>query len=154
MTAGGSSYVVGVNEMKMLQTLYWGPTLGAGAMLPVAHGMKERASFDGPMDTTALEYPAWGGGLQFEPALKATSPNGDRTLILVYDSAAVRGDELEVVLKDTVQPVRVHLYYRVYAEGVIARWSRIENIGKAKLVIEQAASAMFNLPAETDYTLS
>ena len=154
MTAGRSSYVVGLNEMKMVQTLYWGPTLGTGAMLPAAHSARERAAFDPSIETTALEYPAWGAGLQLEPALKVTSPNGDRTLILVYDSAAVHGDQLEIVLKDTVQPVRVHLYYQVYAEGVIARWSRIENVGKAKLVIEQAASATFNLPAGTDYTLS
>ena len=61
---------------------------------------------------------------------------------------------LEVVLKDTVQPLRVHLFYEVFPEGILARWSSVENIGKQPFQIEQAASAVWNLPAESDYSLS
>jgi len=154
LDAGESTYVIGVNERDMLQSLYWGPMLGQGAVLPAAHSAPERASFDASIATTALEYPAWGEGLFTEPALKLDAPNGDRTLVLVYDSAKVSGDQLEIVLKDNVQPLRVHLYYQPFREGVIARWSRVENVGNQPFQVEQIASAVWNLPAETNYSLS
>lgn len=154
LRAGEMSYVVGVNEQGMLQTQYWGPKLAAGAALPPAKSRPERASFDPSIGTTPLEYPAWGAGLFTEPALKVDSPNGDRTLILVFSSAHVAGEQLEIVLKDTAQPILVHLCYRAYPEGVLARWSRIENVGKQPFRIEQAASATWNLPQGTGYRMS
>lgn len=154
LNAGESTYVVGVNEQNMVQTLYWGPALPSNALLPAAHSVPERASFDAAVVTTPLEYPGWGAGLFTEAALKVDSPNGDRTLILVYDSAKVTGNQLEIVLKDTVQPLRVHLYYETFGEGILARWSRIENAGTRTFQVEQAAAAVWTLPAETDYALS
>ncbi len=154
LNAGESTYVVGVDERRMPETLYWGPRLPESAKLPKAHSAPERASFDAPVNTTALEYPAWGEGLFTEPALKADSPNGDRTLVLTFENASVTGSQLEIVLRDTTQPLRVHLFYRVYREGVIARWSKIENVGKGLFTLEQAASAVWNLPAQTDYQVS
>ena len=65
----------------------WSPAPGC-----LQRSMKpERASFDPPIATTPLEYPAWGAGLFTEPALKIDSPNGDRTLILKFASAQCRG---------------------------------------------------------------
>ena len=154
LTTGESTYVVGVDEKNMLQSLYWGPALPADAALPKAQSHRERASFDSPVNTTPLEYPAWGQGLQLEPALKVDSPNGDRTLVLVYDSAKVEANHLEIILKDTAQPIRVHLHYQTFAEGVLARWSMVENAGKQPVRVEQAASATWNLPAATEYQLS
>ncbi len=154
LALGEMSYVVGVNEQGMLQTQYWGPRLADGATMPAAKSRPERASFDPSVATTPLEYPAWGAGLFTEPALKVNSPNGDRTLILAYSSARVKREVLEVVLKDVAQPIAVHLYYRAYAEGVLARWSRIENVGKQPFRIEQAASATWNLPQGAGYEMS
>jgi alpha-galactosidase len=152
--AGEMSYAVGVNEQNMPQTLYWGPRLAADASFPAAHSSPERASFDPPIATTPLEYPAWGAGLFTEPALKIDSPNGDRTLILTYFSAHADADQLEIVLHDASQPIAVHLHYKVFPEGILARWSKIENLGKQPYRIEQAASATWNLPPGTDYELS
>ena len=154
LNAGESTYVIGVNDQGMLQSLYWGPKLEPGASLPAARMQPERASFDPPIATTPLEYPAWGAGLFTEPALKVTSPNGDRTLILKFASAHIDGQELEILLKDVAQPVAVHLFYRTYPEGVIARWSRIENAGASPFRVEQAVSAVWNLPQGTGYSLS
>ena len=152
LDAGKQSYVIGVNDEGMLQSLYWGPKLAPDAHLPAAKMHEERASIDPPIGTTPLEYPAWGAGLYTEAALKANSPNGDRTLVLQYESATVTGnDGLEVVLKDATEPLRVHLYYRAYPEGMLARWSRIENAGTQPFGIEQAASATWNLPQGTGY---
>jgi alpha-galactosidase len=154
LNAGESTYVIGVNDQGMLQSLYWGPKLDPDATLPAARMKPERASFDPPIATTPLEYPAWGAGLFTEPALKIDSPNGDRTLILKFASAHIDGQQLEVVLKDVAQPVDVHLFYRVYPEGVIARWSRIGNLGQQLFHVEQAMSAVWNLPQDTGYSLS
>ena len=152
--AGAMTYAIGVNEHGMVQSLYWGPKLAPDAVLPAARQEPERASADPPIGTTPLEYPAWGAGLFTEAALKADSANGDRTLILQYESANSANGVLEIVLKDAAQPLRVHLYYQPYAEGVLARWSRIENVGKQPFGIEQAASATWNLPTGTGYTHS
>lgn len=155
LTAGATSYVLGVNNVGMVQSLYWGPKLAANASLPPAREHPERSSFDGPLMTTPLEYPAFGAGLFTEPALKLSSPNGDRTLVLLYKSVNVTPDSLDITLVDKVQPIQVHLLYKVFAQqGIISRSSRIDNFGKAPAVIEQAASATWNLPAATDYQWS
>lgn len=152
--AGKMTYAMGVNEQGTLQSLYYGPRLGANAVLPVAHSVPERASQGPTSETTPQEYPAWGAGNFTETALKVDSPNGDRTLILKYDSATVKGDTLEIVLKDAAQPLKVHLYYQAFPEGVIARWSRIENVGKGVFALEDAASAAVSLPDGTGYNHS
>ena len=149
--AGKMTYAMGVNEQGTLQSLYYGPKLAPNAVLPVAHSVPERASQGPSSETTPQEYPAWGAGNFTETALKVDSPNGDRTLILKYDSAAVKGDTLEIVLKDAAQPLKVHLYYQAFPEGVIARWSRIENVGTGVFALEDAASAAVSLPDGTGY---
>jgi alpha-galactosidase len=154
LDAGESTYVVGVNDQDMLQSVYWGPKLGPGAMLPAAGMRPERASFDPQVATTPLEYPAWGAGLFTEPALKVDSPNGDRTLILKFASSHIEGQRLEIVLKDVSQPLAVHLFYEAYPQGLIARWSRIENLGKKPFRLEQAMSAVWSLPQGTGYSWS
>ena len=152
LDAGNMTYAVGVNEQGILQTLYWGSKLSEDALLPMAKSLPERASQYASAATTPQEYAAFGAGIFTETALKVDSPNGDRTLILKYESAKVTGSQLEIVLKDTAEPLRVHLYYKPFPEGILARWSRIENIGTSSFGIENAASATWNLPTGTGYT--
>jgi len=154
LDAGEMSYVFGVNEHSALQSLYWGTRLSADAELPKAHIAPDRASFDLSATNTPLEYAGWGEGLPVEPALKVDSPDGNRTLILNYSSSTVKDGVLEVVLKDATEPVAVHLFYQPFAQGVLARWSRIENTGQQPLRIEQAASATWNLPRGSGYAWS
>src|SRR5216684_5623288 len=149
------TYVIGVNQQKMVQSLYWGPRLSFGSEIPKAKMGAESSSFDPSMSTTQLEYPAWGAGLSTEPALKVTSSNGDRTLVLEYSSANLNGDLLELTLRDRVQPIAVRLFYRVFEDqGIIARWSNIENLGDKPIVVEQVASATWNLPPGSGYEWS
>ena len=44
LNAGKMTYVVGVNEQGILQSLYWGPKLSDRGLLPVAKSLPERAS--------------------------------------------------------------------------------------------------------------
>ncbi len=155
LSAGEMTYVVGVNDQHALQTIYWGSRLGPDAAPVRAKAYPEAASFDPPISTTPLEYAGWGGGLSTEPALKISFPDGNRSLVLDFQAAKAMGtDGLELTLKDRLQEVYVHLFYKVYAQGVLARWTKIENRTTATVTVEQAASATWNLPPSDHYEMS
>ena len=155
LSAGEMSYVVAINDAKMPQTVYWGPHLASMDGLRPAKMQPELAAFESPISTTPLEYPGWGGGLDYEPALKAAFPNGNRELTLIFNKAEQPApDTLELTLRDTVEPVFVHLFYRVYPQGVLARWSEIENRTKSTVMLANANSSTWNLPPDPRYQLS
>ena len=152
--AGEMTYVVGINDANAVQSMYWGPKLNAGTSFSPPKQLPELASFDPSVTTTPLEYPAWGGGLALEPALKVSFRDGNRSLQLIYVDAKQAGDQLEITERDITAPVFVHLFYRAYSTGILARWSVIENRGKESFTIEQASSATWNLPSQPGYDLS
>jgi len=158
MSSGEMTYAIGVNDHHGLQTLYWGSRLTAQTVLTGAKAYPEAASFDPSVATTPLEYAGWGGGLTTQPALKISSPNGDRALNLQVKeeqpTPSKSADTAEIALFDPVAKVEIHLFYKLYPEGVLARWSKIENQGSAALTVEQAASATWNLPPQSDYQMS
>jgi alpha-galactosidase len=152
LQAGEQSYAFGVNERGELQSIYWGAHVGTLDDLQTAKSRPEAASFDLSTTTTPQEYPGWGAGLYTEPALKATFADGNRDVVLHYVSHSIDGDQLEVVLKDILAPLTVHLYYRVYPQqGIVARWSKIENGTSEAIVLESAQSAAWSLPQGTGY---
>lgn len=153
--AGESTYAFGVNEQGELQSLYWGARIDQDRDLSSLQSKAGLASFDLSTTITPQEYAGWGAGLYTEPALKATFPDGNRSLVLHYVSHSIDGNQLEIVLKDISAPVEVHLYYRVYPEqGILARWSRIQNQGKDSIQLESAASASWTLPLGKGYEWS
>jgi alpha-galactosidase len=152
LQAGEQSYAFGINERDELQSLFWGGHVSSLNDIPAARSLPERASFDLSTTTTPQEYPGWGAGLYTEPALKVTFSDGNRDLVLHYVSHKIEGNELQISLKDILAPLTVELHYRVYPEqGIIARWSVIENHGTQPFTIEAAASAAWSLPAGTGY---
>lgn len=155
LEAGEATYAFGVNERGELQSLYWGARIDQDKDLPQITSKRELASFDLSTNTTPQEYAGWGAGLYTEPALKATFPDGNRSLVLHYQSHSINGNLLKIVLKDILAPVYVELYYQVYPEqGILARWSRIENRGKEPVELESAASATWSLPQGKGYEWS
>ena len=56
-----TSYVMGLNELDELQSLYWGGKLASDRDLASAHLNREHASFDSRETMSNLEYPGWGG---------------------------------------------------------------------------------------------
>jgi alpha-galactosidase len=154
LDGGGVSYVFGVNARGELQQLYWGGRLGTADSFGAAQPMREWASFDDSYSNTPQEYAGWGAGLFVEPALKITFADGNRDLVLHYDSSAQLDDGFDVVLKDIARPIFVTLHYAMDAEsGVLARSATIENRGTEPVTIEQAAAAAWALPAGP-YTLN
>ncbi|MGA9720002.1 MAG: alpha-galactosidase [Acidobacteriaceae bacterium] len=149
--AGDFTYAMGVDERNWLQSLYWGPRIDRTHDIPAAHSLPERAAFDLSTTTTPQEYAAWGAGLYTEPDLKATFASGNRDVVLEYvDQHLTRqtnSQTLEITMRDIKLPLVVHLFYRVYnGQSILERWSTIENQTKEDVVLENAASATWNLP--------
>jgi alpha-galactosidase len=154
LQSGPVSYVFGINQRNELQHVYWGGKIARDADFQAAKVVGEWASFDLSTTTTPQEYAGWGAGLYSEPALKLTFPDGNRDLVLHYDSHTISGDTLTVMMKDIQRPVYVALTYTVYPEtGIISRQATIENRGKTPLTIESAQSATWTMPKSDSYRL-
>lgn len=88
------------------------------------------------------------------PALKIRLDDGNRDVVLRYDSYRVDDDHLSILLRDAQAGVAVTLDYTAdAATGIIGRSAHIENAGKQALTIDAAASATWNLPRADDYSL-
>ena len=154
LDGGATTYVFGVNPRGELQQLYWGGRLAASDAFPQAAPMPEWASFDSSTTTTPQEYAGWGAGLFVEPALKVSFADGNRDLVLHYQSHTVTANAFDVLLKDIDRPLYVTLHYAIDPDtGILARSATIENRGKEPLTIEQAAAAAWALPP-AHYTLN
>ena len=154
LDGGNTSYVFGVNARGELQQLYWGGRLGATDSFPQARALPEWASFDSSYNNTPQEYAGWGAGLFNEPALKVSFADGNRDLVLHYESHAETVNGFDVVLKDISRPVFVTLHYAIDPEsGILARSATIENRATDAVTVEQAAAAAWVLPAG-HYTLN
>ncbi len=154
MDGGRVSYVFGVNEKDELQQLYWGGRLGTADSFPRARTIPEWASFDSSNTTTPQEYAGWGAGLFVEPALKVSFADGNRDLVLHYESHTVTPHGFDVVLKDIGRKIYVTLHYEMDPEsGILARSATIENREAQPVTVEQAAAAAWALPAGA-YTLN
>ena len=154
LDGGNVSYVFGVNARAELEQIYWGARLAATDKFPQARPLPEWASFDSSYTNTPQEYAGWGAGLFVEPALKVTFADGNRDLVLHYDSHALRDDGFDVTLKDIVRKLSVTLHYRMDPRsGILARSATIENHETQPVTVEQAAAAAWALPA-SHYTLN
>jgi alpha-galactosidase len=154
LDAADMSYVLGINETKQVQTLYWGRRLSTNDPFAAAHSAPSHSSFDPPIDTTRQEFVAWGGGLYVEPDLKITFPDGNRDLVLQYVSHAIEGNRLTLLLKDISREVYVELQYQAdAATGILRRSAQVQNKTSSPLTIEQVASGTWNLPRGTNYRL-
>ncbi len=154
LDGGNVSYVFGVNGRGELQQMYWGGRLGAEDKFAAPKPMIDWASFDPSYSTTPQEFAGWGAGLFVEPALKTTFADGNRDLVLHYESHTMTAAGVDVVLKDIERPFYVTLHYAMDpASGILARSATIENRGKEPVTVEQAAAAAWALPAG-HYTLN
>jgi len=154
LDGGDVTYAFGVNERGEMQPVYWGARLQPGDRFPATMAIKGRTTFEHTNSESPQEYAGWGGGVQWEPALKVTFPDGNRDLVLHYVSHTMVKDGIDIQLKDIERDVRVLLHYRIDAgTGVLARSAEITNGTAEKIVVEQAAAASWNLPRGTDYSL-
>jgi alpha-galactosidase len=154
LDGGNVSYVFGINSRGELQQLYWGGRLAPSDRFPAAAPVREWASFDSSYTNTPQEYAGWGAGLLVEPALKVTFADGNRDLVLHYDSHERTENGVDVTLKDITRYLFVTLHYSIDPEsGILTRSATILNRGSEPVTIEQAAAAAWALPPAR-YTLN
>ncbi|HKF46232.1 MAG TPA: alpha-galactosidase [Terracidiphilus sp.] len=147
LDGGNVTYVFGINSRAELQQMYWGGRLAEADKFPAPTPMPGWASFDSSYSTTPQEYPGWGAGLFVEPALKVTFADGNRDLVLHYESHSNTANGVDVVLKDISRKIYVTLHYAMDPNsGILARSATIENRESAPVTIEQAAAAAWALP--------
>ncbi len=154
LDAAKVTYAFGVDDKGQLQSLYWGPRLNASDRLPAALAPAKGDAIDGDVNRVRQEYSGWGGGLYYEPGVKITFPDGNRDLVLHYQSYAIKGDTLSVVLKDIERAILVTLEYEIDANtGIVRRGATIANQTSTPVIVEQANAATWFLPRGRDYTL-
>jgi len=152
--AGGVTYAMGIDPDGVLQTLYWGAELASDDVPGVASPAPERSSFDPRGALTPQEYAGWGGAMTATPALKIRFADGNRDVVLRYDSYRIADGALSIVLRDAQAGVNVLLRYTADSStGIIGRSAHIENASQQPLVVDSAAAATWNLPRGSDYSL-
>jgi alpha-galactosidase len=150
-----SSYAMGVSPDGLLQHLYWDGPLWRMADVPAAKTEEDISSFDPHEMLENEEFAGWGGKRFYETALKITRADGDRDLVLHYQSQRVDGDKLFITLKDIKDDIEAELEYRVFTEaGMISRRAVIRNRSKQDITIESAQSATWYVPPGDGYRLT
>jgi len=154
LDGGDVTYAFGVNAQGQVQSLYWGGRLADGDSPGLPVSLRDHSSVDLSTSVTPQEFPAQGGGMFVEPAIKVSWPDGVRDVVLKYVSHRVTDQGLSVRLKDIERELYVELRYVMDPEtGILGRSAVVENRAKTPVRIEQLAAAALTLPVETDYRL-
>lgn len=148
-------YVIGLNERAEPQNVYWGPKLSRPEQLGPARAGRQHSGFDSSETATNGEYQAWGARLGSEPTLKATFADGGRGVVLKYVSHQLKGDELDIRLKDIKEELYVILNYRVFPkQDIIRKRAVVENRTGKTVALESVQSGVWYVPRGEGYRLS
>ena len=117
--------------------------------------MPEWASFDSSYTNTPQEYAGWGAGLFIEPALKVTFADGNRDLVLHYESHTETADGVRCRAERYQARPSLSRSTTPWIPPAASSRARatIENREPQPVTIEQAAAAAWALPAG-QYTLN
>jgi alpha-galactosidase len=155
-----STYAMKVLPSGELIHLHWGARIERPEDFP-AGPISLQPVYEEKFQKNKLneEYPAWGGYLFNEPALKATFADHVRDVRLVYATHRIEQgagvETLTVTLVDMHYPLRVHLVYTIHdGLDLIDRSATIENFGAAPITLESVMSATWYVPRGRDYRLT
>jgi alpha-galactosidase len=131
---------------------YWGPSLpraGVAATRATPGRWEEHLSLGHEFPD---EYVPWGGLRYDEPTLRAEFADGTRAVEWRYSgqriSRQAEACTLELDLADAAYSLQVTLYYRIYdGFDVVERWAAVHNGGGQPVVLRQALSANWWMPA-------
>ena len=150
-----SGYAFGLADGgTALRHLYWGPVPPPGAV-PGLLASASRPAWERNSSWSAEEadeYVPWGGMRYDEPSLKAEYADGTRAVEWRFAGHRSRRDgpavTLEIDLADAAYGLEVTLFYRAWdGSDVLSRWVRLRNRGADPVVLRQALSANWWLPA-------
>jgi len=153
-----ATYVIGVDENKNLQHLYWGEKFPYISDYPRAL-LRQDLPFDNFEQIIKEEFSPWGGIRYKEPGLKVIYEDQVRDLILEYKThKLINSDRCEILtiyLIDSTYDLEVELNYRLIEEyDLIERWVNVKNKSSQSVQIEQILSAQWHLPDMQNYRLS
>ncbi|WP_159884942.1 alpha-galactosidase [Paenibacillus puerhi] len=172
LQAGESSYVMHILPSGHLAHVYWGSRLrhvkAEHRLRPVSRAFSPNPdpsdeSFS--LDTTPLEYPAYGNSDFRQPAYQVQLSNGSTLTDLRYVSHSIRpgkpkleglpatyvesdeeADTLEIRMEDKLSGLQVTLSYTAYARwNAVTRSARFVNAGEQKLRLLRALSMSVDL---------
>jgi alpha-galactosidase len=152
-----NALVLQVNQAKEVNTIYLGKKLANDAdYTKIASQYKQGTDYTGIYNAA---YTPSGSKNLLEPALTITHADGNTSLDLHYVShkttEAGKGvTQTEIVLKDPVYAIEVHLFIASYFENdVIEQWTTIINREKGVVTLNKYASANLYLKGNDDFWL-
>ena len=154
-----TAYVMGIDEDKNLQHLYWGEKLPYINDYPRVL-LQQDLPFNNFEQIIKEEFSPWGGIRYKEPGLKIIYEDQVRDLILKYKNYKLidsdnKCKKLIIYLIDSAYNLEVELNYRLIEEyDLIERWVNIKNKGNQPVQIKQILSAQWHLPDMQNYRLS
>jgi alpha-galactosidase len=147
-----TAYAIGLNPDGTVTHRYWGDKLPLLSDYPSLAKPEGWVSFNGPVQRTQSEYPAYAGPAYLEPCLKVSFADGVRDTVLRFERAEASDDTLTLHLRDAYYPFEVQLHYRAHAEyDLIERWVTVHNSGSEPISIERIFSAQWHLPLSSEY---
>jgi alpha-galactosidase len=136
-----TAYSLGLSQNGAIYCTYYGSILPLASDYPLADDYPDQSSFTSREGLSSEEYMSWCKPKYTEPCLKATFFDHVRDVVLSYDSFALEGETLSIVLKDTYYPFVVYLRYKVIADcDIIEKTVEIRNTGIDPIILEQVLS--------------
>lgn len=153
-----NALVYELNKLKELNTIYLGEKLRNDADYSTVQGQYHQGNEYTGIYNAA--YTPSGSKNLLEPAVMVTHADGNTSLDLHYVShssttVSAGVNQTEIVLKDPVYPVEVHLFVKAfYDTDVIEQWSTITHQEKGDIVLGKYASANLYLKGSNDFWLT
>lgn len=140
-----SSYVFCLDDKQYLRHLHWGkPISNLSDFTPSS--VERIDSQDAAIDVMSEEYASFGGLRYKSTAIKSLFADGTRDMVFTFLRHTIKDNTLIIHLKDAYYKVFVNLFYKIHEEhDILERWVEVENKEKSDVVLEEIASASFNL---------
>ncbi len=147
-----------VNSSKELSTIYFGPYLANDIEYGlIQNEFRQGTDYTGVYNAT---YSCSGSKNLLEPAITVTHADGNTSLDLLYVSTKTMSigqgiTQTDVLLKDPVYPIEVHLFFVAYFENdIIEQWTTIKHSEKGEVILNKFASANLYLQGSNEFWLN
>ena len=148
LSAGNMSYALELDAEDHPVNLYWGRKLERMEDLPSLDDRRQNRHRS-PRQSGAVcqEYPAFYGEFYDECALKITWPDGIRATRFRFLEAVRETDRLVLSFEEERHALTLKLFYRLLPDlNLMERWSEIHNETGSGILLENYASAAWQMP--------
>lgn len=153
-----NALVLQLTPKKEVNTIYFGEKLANDFdYVKIQSQFRQGIDYSGIYNSA---YTPSGSKNLLEPAIAVTHADGNTSLDLVYVSHKITAisegvSQTEIILKDSVYPVEVHLFIQAYFDtDVIEQWATIEHGEKGSITLNKYASANLYLKGYQEFWLN